>query len=138
MVITMLRCLLHAVVSCMGFSFFGFIFSYKIPASSFRHFKSSTQIHLKWGFLIVAYATCFACSCARKRVNFILCLYYFLFFVKHFMIPFGKCGPPYPGKATAAARAALPSPTSACRWVFSCFRNTPNSNMDYRIFNVRT
>ena len=30
------------------------------------------------------------------------------------------------GKATvAAARAAPPSPTSAC-WVFSCFRNPPN------------
>ena len=26
---------------------------------------------------------------------------------------------------------------SAC-WVFSCFRNLSNSNMDYRIFNVRT
>ena len=26
---------------------------------------------------------------------------------------------------------------SAC-WVFSCFRNPPNSDMDYRIFNVRT
>ena len=35
------------------------------------------------------------------------------------------------GKATAAREA------SAC-WVFSCFRNPPNSDMDYRIFNVRT
>ena len=26
---------------------------------------------------------------------------------------------------------------SAC-WVFSCFCNPPNSDMDYRIFNVRT
>ena len=41
------------------------------------------------------------------------------------------------GKDTAAARAALPSPTSAC-WVFSCFRIPPNCDMDYRIFNVRT
>ena len=48
----------------------------------------------------------------------------------------GKFGPPYPGKATAAARAALPSPTNAC-WVFSCFRNPPNSDLDYRFFNVR-
>ena len=41
-------------------------------------------------------------------------------------------------KATATARAALlPSPTSAC-WVFSCFRNPPNTDMDYRIFNMRT
>ena len=39
------------------------------------------------------------------------------------------------GKATAAATAALPCPTSAC-WVFSCFRNA--QNMDYRIFNVYT
>ena len=50
------------------------------------------------------------------------------------MIPFGKFGPPYMGKAIAAARTALPSPTSAC-WVFPCFRNPPNSDMDYRIFN---
>ena len=35
------------------------------------------------------------------------------------------------GKATSAARAALPSPTRACR-VLSCFRNPPNSDMDYR------
>ena len=40
-----------------------------------------------------------------------------------------------PGKATEATRAVLPSPTSAC-WVFSCFRNPLNSDMDYRIFNV--
>ena len=26
---------------------------------------------------------------------------------------------------------------SAC-WIFSCFRNPPNSDMDYRIFTVRT
>ena len=42
-----------------------------------------------------------------------------LFFL-HFIIPFGKLGPPYLGKATAAARTALPSPTSAC-WVFRVF-----------------
>ena len=45
--------------------------------------------------------------------------------------------PPDLGKATEAARAALPSPASAC-WVFSCFRNPPNSDMDYRIFNMCT
>ena len=50
-----------------------------------------------------------------------------------FIIPFRKFGPPYLGKATAATRAAPPSPTSVC-WVFSCFRNPPNSDMDYRIF----
>ena len=53
----------------------------------------------------------------------------------HFIIPFGKFGPPYLGKATAAARVALPSPTSAC-WVFLCFRNPLSSDMDYRILNM--
>ena len=33
--------------------------------------------------------------------------------------------------------ALLSCQQSAC-WVFSCFRNRPNSDMDYRIFNVRT
>ena len=37
----------------------------------------------------------------------------FLYFI-HCIIPFGKFGTPYLQKATAAARAALPSPTSAC------------------------
>ena len=50
------------------------------------------------------------------------------FFI-HFIIPFGKFGPPFLGKTTTAARAALPS---AC-WVFSY---PPNSDMDYRILNV--
>ena len=45
---------------------------------------------------------------------------YFYFF-NTLLIPSGKFGPPYLGKAAAAATAALPSPTSAC-WVFSCFR----------------
>ena len=54
------------------------------------------------------------------------------------IIPCGKCWPTYLGKTTAAARAALPSPTRAC-WGRSCCRNPPpNSDMDYRIFNVRT
>ena len=52
-----------------------------------------------------------------------------------FITPFGKFGPPNPVEATAAARAALPSPTRA-RWAFLCFRNPPNSDMDYMIFNV--
>ena len=61
-----------------------------------------------------------------------------LFILYTLFIPFGKFGPPYLGKATAAARATrLPSPTSAC-WVFSRFRNPPNSGMDYRIFNGYT
>ena len=62
---------------------------------------------------------------------------YFVFYFIHLIIPFGKFGLPYLDKDTAAARAALASPTSAC-WVFSCFRNPPNSDMNYRIVNVRT
>ena len=60
-----------------------------------------------------------------------------LFFIIHLIISSGKFGAPYLGKATAASRTGLPSPTSACL-VFSCFRNRPNSDMDYRSFNVRT
>ena len=40
-------------------------------------------------------------------------VYFFNFHCIHFVIPFRKFGPPYLGKATAAARAALPNPTSA-------------------------
>ena len=47
-----------------------------------------------------------------------------LYQLNPFIIPFGKFGSPYLGMATTAARAALPSPTSA-RWVFSWFRNPP-------------
>ena len=36
-----------------------------------------------------------------------------------------------------AARVVLPSNTSAC-WVFLHFRNLPNSDTDYKIFNGRT
>ena len=73
--------------------------------------------------------------------------FFFLFFTLYY--PFGEIwaalpgytwtfGPPYPGNATAAARAALPSPTSAC-WVFSCFCNAPNSdNGQQDLFNVRS
>ena len=54
----------------------------------------------------------------------------------HLINPCKKFGPLYLGKATAAARAALPSAAGAC-WVFSFFRNPPNPDMDYRMFNVR-
>ena len=64
----------------------------------------------------------------KKKLN---TLFYSLYYPS-----FGKFGQPYLGKATAEARAALPSLTSAC-WVFSCFCNPPNSDMDDRIFNVR-
>ena len=70
-------------------------------------------------------------------VLFFLCfLFLFVCFI-HFIFPFGKFGPPYLGKVAAAARAGLPSPTRAC-WVFSCFCNSSNSDMDCIIFNVRT
>ena len=62
---------------------------------------------------------------------------FILFYFIRFIIPFMKFRPPYLGKAKAAVRAVLPSPTSAC-WIFSCFRNPSNSDMDYRTFNVRT
>ena len=62
----------------------------------------------------------------------------FYFFVLYtLLIPCGKFRLPFLGKATVSSRAALPSPTSAC-WVFLCFRNPQSSDMDYRIFNVRT
>ena len=63
-----------------------------------------------------------------------LVIYFYLY---NLVIPCRKCGPSYLGKATAAARAALPSPKSAC-WVFWCLCNPPNPDMDYRIFNVCT
>ena len=53
-----------------------------------------------------------------------------------FYYPFWEIGAALPGKATAATRAEQHSPTSAC-WVFSCFCNPPNCDMDYRIFNLR-
>ena len=52
----------------------------------------------------------------------------------HFVNPFFLKFLPEP---TAAARAALPSPTSAC-WVFLCFRNPPYSDIHFRILNMRT
>ena len=63
--------------------------------------------------------------------------FFYKVFVLYFIISLRKFWPPYLGNSTAAVRAALPSPTSAC-WVFSCFRNPLNSDMDYRIFNMRT
>ena len=71
--------------------------------------------------------------------TFFNCIFYFLHTLYYLSLS-GKFGPPYLGKAksiTAAARAAVPNPASAC-WVFSCFRNPPNYDIDYRIFNERT
>ena len=47
----------------------------------------------------------------RRKLKLIL--FIFLYFI-HFIIPFEKFGPPYLGKATEVARAALPSPINAC------------------------
>ena len=68
------------------------------------------------------------------KMPFYFILFYFLFYTLPLSIS-GNSG----RLATAAARAALPNPTSAC-WVFSCFRNPPGTltDIDYRIFNVRT
>ena len=45
-------------------------------------------------------------------------LVFFFYLTLYQSLDSGKFGPPYQGKATATARAALPSPTSE-RWVFS-------------------
>ena len=48
----------------------------------------------------------------RSRIaQWEVCFLLFFVFSFFFLIPFGKFGPSYLGKATAAARAALPSPT---------------------------
>ena len=79
---------------------------------------------------IAVYWSVYMCVCNNL-------FYFILFYFIHFIITFGKFGPPYLGKTTAAARTVLPNPTSAC-WVFSRFHNPLNSDMDYRIFNMRT
>ena len=62
----------------------------------------------------------------------------YIFFICTLLSLLGNSGRLILVKNTAAARAAIPSPTSAC-WVFTCFRNPLNSDMDYMvIFNVRT
>ena len=72
------------------------------------------------------------------RIGYVYFEYFIIIFLLiHCIIALGKFGPPHLSKATAVAIAALPNPTSAC-WVFSCFRNPPSSDMDYRIFNVCT
>ena len=80
------------------------------------------------------FSLCVECT-NRVSVATKQCFSYFKKYI-HFIIPFGKFGPPYLGKVTVAARVAQPSPTCAC-WVFLCFRNPPNSDMDYWIFTVR-
>ena len=60
--------------------------------------------------------------------------YSHFFFFYTVLIPFRKFGPPYPGKATAAARAVLPSPASAC-CVFHV--SVIHQTLTCMIFNMR-
>ena len=73
--------------------------------------------------------------CGSWSLDLLLALNILTWNWEHLHWEIGKFGPPYLGKATAATRAALLSPTNAC-WVFLCFHNPPNTDMDYRIFNV--
>ena len=63
--------------------------------------------------------------------------FFFFFFtvLSHWDFTHGKVELLSPGKA-AVKESCFPA-YSAC-WVFSCFHNPPNSDMDYRIFNVLT
>ena len=96
------------------------------------------KLVLDHGFTVTKICREEATKCICMKLSFFVCLsgilHLFSFFLH--LIPFGKFGPPYLSKVTAAARAILPSPTGAC-WVFLCFHNPPNSDMDNRIFNVR-
>ena len=53
----------------------------------------------------------------------------------HFIIPFSGNLGRLTWVRLHQPQEQLPSPRSAC-WVFSCFCNPPNSDMDYRIFNM--
>ena len=64
----------------------------------------------------------------QKNLMTFLAVFVLFCFYLHFVIHFRKFVPPHLGKAAAAAWAALPSPTNAC-WVFSGFRNPPNSDV---------
>ena len=66
-------------------------------------------------------------------IYFFYKLFKFYFFYLHFINPLWEIRPRNLGKATAAARAALPSPMSECMLaVFSCFHNPSNTNMEYK------
>ena len=62
---------------------------------------------------------------------------FFFFFLIHFVTPFGKFGPPYLGKATAAVRAALSIPTRVCDvLVFTCVRLQQPQDQRYPVLQV--
>ena len=92
-------------------------------SASAQHFcfeKLSPIFFLSLSFTIINHTIDAYLSVYRIIYN----IYIYIFFI-HCIIPFWKFGPPYLGKTTAAVRAALPSPISAC-WVFLCFRNIVN------------
>ena len=69
-------------------------------------------------------------------LSFFFSLFFFFFFVQldsaDGISPVGNSGVFSGESQLRQSRATQP----AC-WVFQCFRNLPNSDMDYRIFNVR-
>ena len=82
------------------------------------------------------------CVCVFWEVVFV-CVLLFLFLVAFLQLycpgripPIGNFVLPSPGKANCD-RVTRNSIYGAC-WVFQCFHNPPNSDMDYGIFNVRT
>ena len=67
------------------------------------------------------------------------CTFFFFHFLQLYcsneISPMGNS--PCLPRGKPAARE-LRDPTYGAWWVFKCFHNPPNSNMDYWIFNVRT
>ena len=69
-------------------------------------------------------------------------VFFVLFFVfLHFVVPMGISPMENVGRfpqGKPAPTVALPNPNESACWVFSCLHNPPNSDMYYRIFNMRT
>ena len=99
----------------------------KIPLTFGRGFSSISMFQ---GKKLLEYMDS---VCLRVCVSVSVCLFLSVSVCVYYTLLslVGNSGRLYPGKTTAAARAALSSPTSAC-WVFSCFRNPPNFDTDYR------
>ena len=66
--------------------------------------------------------------------HFLLFQSVFVFFVLFFTL----CCPKESHLQQSRSRATQPFTNYSACWVFICFHNPPNSDMDYRIFNVRT